>query len=814
MSVKALDGKSVLKKTLPLIITLLVIIGTAVTFSLIPNEKPIPQISNPEAAFATIGGKAVTNQQIYNDLRGTMGLQEIVDYMDRILLANYLTQVTEQMVTDALNKAIFQTSDLSGFTSTEITERTQAFFDNQYLSGFTTEASVRDYYRLQEAKRLYTRVQYVSYIAETETSTQTPFYTATKYQDYFNANYKPNVNALILKYSTANEAKLTLQEFGMMTSTENTNKLVQYNADKDAPEVALSPEDISKNFIAMYNQLHGYKVVDGIPLKEDVHYTITDGKVLFTTQPVEKFVGWNHKYIDLNKTNASLANHVFNTLQLPDDTNNTTYDDTFYRSYSPSSRNYGGSFYLVLKFGVDPIVTLEQAQAEILEKFIDADITATRIDTEIKKLRIEAGLKLYDPLMEKTYTNYDSNFKVDKKAKSKTLVASFMNGDTKVELTVDELFERLANRSGVSGAVQHLNQLLLVNNTELNKIYDFANDKVLDKTKYDELKDQINQYKTAFAQDYFAQNGYPASMGWNNFISAFFGVDNETDLLHRVMIYGEVYQAFVKTTYDNTLLRTYMEDAVNKFFTASVLNLVITVDFDQNGTPDTNKIGEIDPEHNWTQAQKDLIPGLVTVVQAELDRLVTGTVTYKMAFDQIIVEYNNATRSDVKWGAYKLAGLNLKIEDLGTSSNNSSFVPEFLDQIKMIWDKVKADGNLGQNEFYWSDGAFETSFGFHYIGTYMTSDMSYADKANARVLPTNEEIDKYVADATDPDLTTAVKAAIAAYYTPAVAKAEEGARINIELAKARELADVNFTSALHNTIYARMVEISEESFNQ
>lgn len=802
MSTKPLSGKSLLKRTLPIIITLVVIIATALTFSLIPNEKPVPQISNPNGAFVTIGEHTVTNKQIYNDLRGSIAVQEIVDHMDRILLASYLPQVTEQMITDAINKAIFNTTDISGQTSADITEKTQAWMDSQYLAGLRTEEAVRDYYRLQEAKRIFAREKFVQFIADTEASTSNPYYTATKFSDYYNANYKPNVQAIVLKFATNNEAKKTMEEFGIMTSKDGLS-LVQFNADLEADEVALSPKEISLAFIAMYNQQNAYKVADGVPLKENVHYTVNENTVTFTTLPTEKFISLNHEYVKVNTAVSALANHLFNTLQV--DSNN------FSKSYSTSPRNYTGSFYLALKFGVDEIISIEEAEAEIKEIFIDQDLTQTRIDTEMKKLRIAANLKFYDEVMEQSYVSYDSNFKKTKD-KSTTLVASFMNGSTKVEISADMLFEKIANRSGISTAVQHLNHELLVNNLELNTIYNFSTGKVLNKTKYDELKDQIQQYKTAFASNNFSAYGYPASMGWKAFIQGFFGVDTETDVLHRIMIYGEVYREFVKTTYDEAFIRELMETAVDDFFSASVLNFVITVDFDGNLQPDPNKIGEVHPEYNWTQAQKDLVPGLVTLVQSELDRLVSGTITYKLAFDQIVVDYNNATRTDAKWGVYKSAGLNIKIEDLGALSNTSSYVQEFLDGVKVLWDRAKLDNNLGTNEFYWSNGAFETSFGFHYIGIYSSSDYTYANKAGGRILPTDEEIAKWVANANDPDLTTVIKTAISTWYSPAKTKAEASDRVNIELAKYRDEIGVNFTTAAFNTYYARMVEISAEQY--
>jgi hypothetical protein len=413
--------------------------------------------------------------------------------------------------------------------------------------------------------------------------------------------------------------------------------------------------------------------------------------------------------------------------------------------------------------------------------------------------------------METAYVTYDSTFKTSKD-KSKTLVASFMNGDTKVEITADELFVLVADRNGVSTAAQHLNHLLLINDSELNTIYDFAEGKVLNKTKYDELKDQINQYKTAFAQNNFASYGCPASMGWKSFVSAFFGVENEIEILNRIMIYGEAYREYIKTTYDAAMIRDLMETAVDEFFSASVLNFVITVDFNGDGSPDENKIGVINPEYNWTQAQKDLIPGLVNLVTSELDRLVSGTVTNKLAFDQIIVEYNNATRANLKWGVYKSAGLIIKIEDLGATTNTSSYVPEFLAAVKTLWDQAAEDNNLGISEFYWSNGVFETSFGFHYIGIYSTGKLTYADSVTSRVLPTDAEIEKYLADSTDPDLTSAVKTAIGKYYTPAKTKLEASDRINIELANTRAAVGVSFTNTAYNAVYARMVEITRNSY--
>ena len=73
MSVKSMDGKSVIRKTLPLIISLVLIIAIAILATVLSKEKVDPTITNPDESFVTIGDYSVTNGTVYRNLKLIMG---------------------------------------------------------------------------------------------------------------------------------------------------------------------------------------------------------------------------------------------------------------------------------------------------------------------------------------------------------------------------------------------------------------------------------------------------------------------------------------------------------------------------------------------------------------------------------------------------------------------------------------------------------------------------------------------------------------------------------------------------------------------
>jgi hypothetical protein len=207
------------------------------------------------------------------------------------------------------------------------------------------------------------------------------------------------------------------------------------------------------------------------------------------------------------------------------------------------------------------------------------------------------------------------------------------------------------------------------------------------------------------------------------------------------------------------------------------------------------------------------------------------------AFNTIIERYNNALMNDPLWGEYKKAGLHLKYEATGTTNNQSQFVKEFLDATKGLWQDEKNLGNLGHTtEPRWVSEAFQTSYGFHFIGISSTTDYTYAHKDTKTILPSQEEIDLYKREQESKEeggkalteeeqaqitekLTTDVRASLTKYYTSAITALESSngsnGRIDLKLYDYRK--DMTFTDPRAVAIkedYEGVWDINEKMYNK
>jgi hypothetical protein len=68
-----MNGSQVVKRTLPLIIVLLIIIGIAISCTVLNKDKAVPAITNPESLYFEVGEGdrkfSMTNEDIYTQLK-------------------------------------------------------------------------------------------------------------------------------------------------------------------------------------------------------------------------------------------------------------------------------------------------------------------------------------------------------------------------------------------------------------------------------------------------------------------------------------------------------------------------------------------------------------------------------------------------------------------------------------------------------------------------------------------------------------------------------------------------------------------------
>ena len=252
---------------------------------MLSKEKVDPTITNPDESFVTIGDYSVTNGTVYRNLKVNYGLFELQNLIDRNLLKDYLSKVDDGAVQARINKAIYDNTSNKSMTDKQVELRMnsltkeerelveEAFRDSQYLIGLRTEQDIWNYYKLEEAKKLYALDKFKADIAEYEREQtekqgkEVSYFTDLQIEDYFDDHYEPNIKALVVFFESETEALEAMKAAFVQRNTLGT-KWIKYDPERpDAKSGSdLDIEDfgeILEAFIKMYNQKMATMIVIG-----------------------------------------------------------------------------------------------------------------------------------------------------------------------------------------------------------------------------------------------------------------------------------------------------------------------------------------------------------------------------------------------------------------------------------------------------------------------------------------------------------------------------------------------------------------------
>lgn len=798
-----MNFKTLGKRVLPIIIVLAIVIVVTVTLSLISKEKKAPSITTGDESFLTIDDITVTNKAVYKDLRFNYGINTLVTMIDRELLQrtknangkSFYEAVTEEEINKAIEDAKFP----NGRTGDDVedAETEEKWLQTQYINnGLRTEAQIKEYFRLEIAKKAYAR----HVIANDKDSVKD-----SDISNYYSSNYKKSYWVVVIKYNTQKEAENALNQLGIIakdvTVTEGSSTKTVKKWVWAETETPLTEEEIKQAHIDLYNntvayQAPGYPNNDNpsknLVLGED-QYKIVNGKIVFNTtldenedSPKNLFYYTTDKLNSLSSSLTTAVNALSNLLVEGTDLEKT---------YLITPRSAGSNYYYALKLNfVDAAVLYEDGEVvneelknEIVEKIIDSLVTATEINNKMADLRKENGLKIYDSLLEANYiTSYNSAHKKTKKT-DKVKVASIDGKD----FTADELFAEMADRYGVASSYTiYLRQMLL--RSEHNKIYDVDAKKILDNKEWEDIKDQVDYLKTSFANGSF---GVDASYGWLNFLRDYNNVDSEYDLMID-LLYDEVLSTYTKTFTDTTeeLWETVyvpnMQKIKDQFLSATGVHLLIYKQ-DKDGNI-------VDPE-KWTTYEQELAKELYDMILEDLktqrpDKYASYLET------TVINAYNNAPRflagapqlienqpkysegtkwfkldaEDYKYSKFKSAGLLVKYESLTTTAG--VMVEPFENAVRKIWNQSEAANTYGDYKVIYDksfDDYLVTEFGYHVYVNLTTTRRPYVTVNSVETvanLPARADVLVYegnpIAGEEDRELTTLETKQVTTFYSP------------------------------------------------
>lgn len=297
----------------------------------------------------------------------------------------------------------------------------------------------------------------------------------------------------------------------------------------------------------------------------------------------------------------------------------------------------------------------------------------------------------------------------------------------------------------------------------------------MDKDSYRELlKTEIGNFRKNFEIGYFTYSylsyygfipNFPASYGWSNFKKDYFGAFSDEELLTNSnfggSVYSEALKAYKETFYsdakageeanwENTDVYKAMKKAYDEWYGLNVVNLIVGIDTNYDGTMDQQSNKDKDANTfvttTWTDGQKELAKELIELVKVLLPQAAKSSVYDKL--EEIRTVYNEADLVDDGpatadstiynhnyFAKFKRAGLVLKLENAADYNNSSSLVEEFLDELEKMYKEVKANGEEGVFDVAYASDPVETMYGFHLIYALNIGDNTE--------LPTFDEIITY-----------------------------------------------------------------------
>ena len=269
-----MNKKTILNRTLPLIIALFVILVVALCVTLFSGDKKNPTFEGAKEDYLVIQlgsntSVTVNKEEVYNRLKNNgNGLSYLVNLMDSKLfetaeLKDYYSGVTEEQIKKAIEEEIFgKDYEFDPENADADNEKIKNYIDKMYITyGFEVQANhieIKDsklvvtltgedtlvkYYTLSLARKAYTRDKmgedqkeayeeyikaYEEYLVELykyenediDTAptkpTDTSIITTSKVQTEFEAENKDSYWALIVTYATKAEAEMSLLQAGVV----------------------------------------------------------------------------------------------------------------------------------------------------------------------------------------------------------------------------------------------------------------------------------------------------------------------------------------------------------------------------------------------------------------------------------------------------------------------------------------------------------------------------------------------------------------------------------------------------------------------
>ena len=475
------------------------------------------------------------------------------------------------------------------------------------------------------------------------------------------------------------------------TSTEKTGLVLatKENPDPRTGAYELTEAEVKDIIVKLYNQNYQYDAnkqltnADYDPSATDVNYD-EDSKLYYSESDLTS-LGLYSKGTSSNKFYKFSDESTFEKAE--------TYTNAI---ISSNSKYY---IYLILDKDADVddwddyLGDKKYYETQIYQdnkdKLLEEQATASYTKKAVAKLRLANNIKFYDEILEANYmNNYTSDYKANKKS-SKTVIVSYEVNGTKKEITVDELWAKLAPYYGVYATVdliqyewvfleaadadgnlfnQYVDYNKYLSGKKLSKCIK-DNDKA--KKLYENVSTYVENVKYYFSVGYYESYGYPSSYGWKNFITDYYATyynvrltsndDLKLFFINQQIIteYSNYISKVTEENWEKAYL-TYAGKTLGKYINTSGIHLLISLPDVEKNEKNNSSSNFLDPT-NWTDEQLtaaeelyDAVLALLAQVdESEISTVLNGIVD---AFDNAPLPLTDGSTPNVSYTKETLSG--------------------------------------------------------------------------------------------------------------------------------------------------------------
>ena len=814
--------KNLINKVLLVLLVLFVGISlTACGEETDTTNKNVPYGTlSSETVYASIGDIKLSEKALYDELR-VNGFDYLFDEIINTLVkpSDFGLSVdnNREELIELVNKACYGTSDeeaLAKMNSTTKATYVKKYIDSMYLQNINiTETNI---YTEECLGHYLNQLAQKAYAEKVLTDENSKYFYANEFQKE-NGEFVLDEDGEQIKntYYISEESIEASYNATKNSEAEYNVVIVAFNTLADAKKAlnGYNENELTyENFKTIYNNKYGYK-------------TVSEDNFFLTTT-------------ELSAYDSGLSTLVKN-MKAGD-----------YKLY----QQFGKNVYLVYLNQEKPEVEYEKleeadkaaAKEETIKELIEGKLTSNVISTLLVEKVYDTEIVIYDYVFDALYAAENSDHKRLEASEWKDEYNSYVAKVGETYITVADFYSKLEKLLGLTTSLDYFTNEVLLNSKYADKLTD------------KDLEASDKEYKAAvesFENGSYASNGLPTSVGKDVFLFAYFGSTDEAEIKNQYKS-QKIWEYYLKEKPENyfALAEAFSKQYHDKYFDLSVKHILLTVDFDSDGTPDDpelfmNKLSE-EKQTAFTNAIVAAMDAIVKEVNYIVEKDYSSLVD---ALDYVLREFyaNGTLLSDTTktWSFYKDEfNLGLTIEDLSSvsSSTYSQYVKEFGIGVQKLYTKLSEEKKLNDDYLASSvsniDELIKTNYGYHILGVYNSGNVTSAlytkdndsseQYVNIKVEVNGEkvtienaysenkwasinQIRIYDAQVNTEDgitdLPSAVKTYISKFYTTFTTRFNNESFRNILLAKT-ELT-IDFADANNDAKFAEFIEIQKRQLD-